>query len=39
MDVKVFKDKHISWWFDQENLIYARWNSIKTVNNNKEADL
>ena len=29
MDVKVSKDKYISRWVDQENLIYVRWNSIK----------
>ena len=29
MDVKVSKDKNISRWVDQENLIYVRWNRIK----------
>ena len=29
MDVKVTKEKHISWCVDQDNLIYKRWNSIK----------
>ena len=29
MDAKVSKDKNISWWVDQENLIYVRWNRIK----------
>ena len=30
MDIKVSKDKNISRWVDQENLIYVRWNRIKT---------
>ena len=29
MDVKVSKDKSISRWVDQQNLIYVRWNKIK----------
>ena len=29
MNVKGSKDKHISKWFDRENLIYIRRNSIK----------
>ena len=35
MAVKVSKDKHISRWVDQENLIYVRWKASKTVHNNK----
>ena len=26
---EVSKDKHISRWVDQDNLIYLRWNDIK----------
>ena len=37
MDVKVSKDKHISRWTDQENLIYVRWNS-KNMHKNVECD-
>ena len=29
MDIKFSKDKHISRWVDQENLIYVRWNKTK----------
>ena len=29
MDVKVTKEKHISWCVDPDNLIYKRWNGIK----------
>ena len=29
MDIKDSKDKNISRWVDQENLIYVRWNRIK----------
>ena len=29
MDIKVSKDKHITRWVDQENLIYVRWNRLK----------
>ena len=29
MDVKVSKDKHISRWFDRENIIYVGLNRIK----------
>ena len=29
IDVKVSKDKYVSRWTDQENLIHVRWNRIK----------
>ena len=29
MAVKISRDKHISIWVDQENLIFVRWNGIK----------
>ena len=29
VNVKVSKDKHMSRWVDQENLIYVSWNRIK----------
>ena len=29
MDIKVSKDKNISRWVDQENLIYVRCNRVK----------
>ena len=31
MDIKVFKDKHISRWVDTENTIYVRWNRVKNM--------
>ena len=30
MDIRASKDKNIGTWVDQENLIYVRWNRIKT---------
>ena len=36
MDVKVSKDKHISWWIDRENPIYVRWNRMKNDEENEE---
>ena len=38
MEVKVSKDKNISRWVDQENLIYVRWNRIKNVDKHEEGD-
>ena len=38
MDIKVSKDKHISRWVDQENLIDVRSNIIKTMHKDKEGD-
>ena len=36
--VKISKDKNISRWVDQENLIYIRWNRIKNRAQNEEGD-
>ena len=36
IDVKVAKDKHISRWVDGENLIYVRWNRIKSLHKEEE---
>ena len=36
--VKISKDKNISRWVDQENLIYIRWNRIKNHAQNEEGD-
>ena len=30
MGIKVSKDKNISRWVGQENLVYSRWNRIKS---------
>ena len=38
MDFKVSNNKHISWWVDQENLIYVRWNRIKNRAKDKQGD-
>ena len=38
MNVKVSKDKHISRCIDEENLIYVRWNRIKTMHKDEEGD-
>ena len=38
MNVEFSKDKHISRWVDQENLIYVRWNRMKNVHKDEEGD-
>ena len=38
MDVKIYKDKHISIWADRENLINVRETESKTVHKDEEGD-
>ena len=38
MDVKVTKDKYISRWIDQENVVYVDEIEAKTMHKGKEGD-
>ena len=38
MDIRVFKDKQVNRWDNQEKHDYVKWNSFKYVHKEKDDD-